>query len=225
MLDELETVGLTSSIQRYAISHIAMKVHQIVRNKRPFFLLEGEPLKVEDFAQRLFQRAAYRVFKGDDAHLFFSILSFNFKDSFFYEVCKNWVGHDAEKHLSTLEAVVSKCLDQCNVTEELIKETEVILNKYYMPYPPKQAIHSAIAELVRTFNPVLLLKLLRFYRVMGYTTKGAPDLLIVRNSGFWFVEVKSQNDSLSPDQYEFFEGFLKMVGENILVLRLLPTST
>ncbi len=224
MLDKLETVGLISGVRRYAISHIAIKSRQVVRDKRPFFLLEGELLKVEDFSQRLFERDGYRVFSGDDAHLFFSILSFNFRDSFFYEVCKNWVGHDAEIHLGALETAVSKCLDQCHVTEELIREAGVILNKYYAAYPPKQAVHLAIGELTRTFNPELLLNLLRFYRATGYTTKGAPDLFIIRDSDFWFVEVKSQNDSLSPEQYDFFEGFIKMVGENILVLRLLPTS-
>ena len=72
------------------------------------------------------------------------------------------------------------------------------------------------------FERQILLKILHFYRELGYTTKGAPDLFLVRNGSFWFAEVKTINDWLSPEQYRFVEGFLKTVGDNITVLRVLP---
>lgn len=222
MMNDLDSGSLAPGVLRYVIPHIVIRAPQTVKNKKPAFSLRGNLLRVEDFAQQLLEDNGYTVFKGDDAHLFFSILSFNFKNSFFLDVCKNLVGQDADKHLATLDVAVSKCIAESCITEELISQAELVLMMYYSSYPPKKEIHSALSEQVRRLDQDIVLSLVRFYRQVEYTTKGAPDLFAVRNSSFYFVEVKSQTDSLSAAQYDFFEGFLNMVGENILVLRVLP---
>ncbi len=222
LLDDLKRTRFTSDIQHYAIPHVSLKASQSNKKKQPLFLVDDEPVKVEELAQRFFEKNSYQVHKGDDAHLFFSVLSSNFRESFFYAVCKNYVGQGANKLLDELEALVVTCLDRSEVSEELIEHAQLILTRYYSAYRPKRGVHSALARLSKRFDPGILLRLLKFYRALAYTTKGAPDLFIARGPDFAFVEVKSLNDSLSPDQYAFLERYLSTVGDNIYVLRVLP---
>ena len=51
------------------------------------------------------------------------------------------------------------------------------------------------------------------------------SIYIVLNSTSRFIEVKSQTDSLSSEQYKYFEDFLTSVSKNILVLRVLPENS
>ena len=222
MMDKLDVSGVASSVMSYSIPHVTVRAPQTVRNRKPAFSIGDTLLRVEDFAQHLLENNGFKVFKGDDAHLFFSILSVNFKNSFFMDVCRNWVGPDLDKHLATLDAAVSRCLAASCMSEDLIGQAESILMMYYSSYPPKTATHSALATELRELDRDVLLNVIRFYRKAEYTTKGAPDLFAVRDSSLCFVEVKSKTDSLSAEQYDFFEGFLEMVGNYVLVLRVLP---
>ena len=222
LISRLDVVGLASTVISYSIPHLTVRAPQTLRNSKPAFSIGNAQLSVEHFAQHLLEQNGFKVFKGDDAHLFFSILSVNFKNSFFMEVCRNWVGPNLDSHLSTLEAAVSECLAGSRITEDMIAQAESILMKYYSSYPPKTAIHRALATELRGLDQHVLLNVLRFYRKAQYTTKGAPDLFVVRPPLFCFVEVKSITDSLRPEQYDFIEGFLEMVGDYILVLRILP---
>ncbi len=224
MINGPDIKNLTTEIVRYAIPHIVIRAEQTIKNKKPLFLLRGNLLGVEEFAQQMLEYNGYTVFKGDDVHLFFSILSFNFKNSFFLDVCKNWMGQDADKHLAALETAVSKCIAESHIADELFNIAESVLKMYYSSYPPKKEIHSALRQQLRTLDKDVVLSLIRFYRQVGYKTKGVPDLFVIRSSSFYFIEVKSQTDSLSAEQYDFFEGFLNMVGKNILVLRVLPQA-
>lgn len=201
----LEVVG------QYAVPHVVIR------------LPRGEPAgtRVENLAQSALEKSDYRVFAGGDANLFFSMLSINFRESHFFEVCKTHVGEAADQLLRQLEERVSRCLAASDLSDEWIDSAATILERYYSIYPSKAAVHLEIANAVRQLDRSAILRVVRFYRDLGYKTKGAPDLFLVRGSSFWFAEVKSAGDSLSRAQYEFFEGFLRIVGENILVLRVL----
>jgi len=120
-----------------------------MKNNKPLFPLAEKLLKVEEFAERLFRANGYEVFKGEDVHFFFSILSFNFKRSFFFQVYRNWVGEDAEEQLLALEATVSRCLSEACVSDELISLAESALAKYYTSYPRKLKLYSALVKHVR----------------------------------------------------------------------------
>jgi hypothetical protein len=50
--------------------------------------------------------------------------------------------------------------------------------------------------------------------------RGTPDLFIFKDKKYWFVEVKSSNDSLSKYQNFFIHHFQEIVGENIFVLNV-----
>ncbi len=207
---------------QYAIPYIVIRARVKQNDKKILYPLAGKLVRVEEYASHLLQHVGWSIYKGDDAHLFFSVLSCNFKDSFFRDVCRNWVGPSAEKRIVELDAAVTKSINDGVLAPQLIDKAEQMLQKYYSSYPPKQIIHKNIAKHTRFVDQGLLLKLLRFYRNVGYTTKGAPDLFAANNGSFCFVEVKSHTDSLSPAQCDFFEGYLTSVSENIFVLRIVP---
>jgi hypothetical protein len=148
------------------------------------------------------------------------VLSFNFEGSFFLDVYKNWVGPTAEAHLIELKSAVSSCIAASCVSRELVDRATTMVRLYYKE-PPKSEIHSVLDKAIRHLDTEVLLRAILFFRGLGYTTKGVPDLFLTRDSQFWFVEVKSFNDSLSPDQYNFIEHFTRVVGGNISVLRVL----
>lgn len=207
---------------RYSIPHIVFR-SEVCQNdsRRPLYLVEGKSLRVEEYASHMLTNAGWSVFKGDDAHLFFSVLSCNFKDSFFREVCGNWIGASAEERIVQINTAVKDSLASGKLQAGLIEEAEDMLLKYYASYPPKQVIYNVLSKHVRSMDHCLLLRLIAFYRRSGYKTKGAPDLFAVSGGSYWFIEVKSESDSLSAAQYEFFEGYLTSVGQNILVLRVI----
>lgn len=210
---------------QYAIPHIVIRARIQQNDKKILYPLAGKLVRVEEYARYLLQHAGWFIYKGDDAHLFFSVLSCNFKDSFFRDVCRNWVGPSAEKQIERLDAAASKSISEGILDPQLIDEAEQILLKYYSSYPPKRTIHKNLAQHTRSIEHSLLLKLLSFYRNAGYTTKGAPDLFATNNGSFRFVEVKSHTDSLSSAQYDFFEGYLTSVSNNIFVLRIVPENS
>lgn len=212
-------------IVSYAIPHLVVRVPTRPDEQRRLYEVEGRAVRVEQYASHILTNAGWTVVKGDDAHLFFSILSCNFRDSFFREVCGNWVGADAEERIAELNDTVLVSLESGRLHTHLVDQAEAMLLQYYASYSPKQVIHSAIAEQIRSIDQKLLLRVIAFYRRMGYRTKGAPDLFAANRGAFWFIEVKSLRDSLSAAQYEFFEGYLTSVGQNILILRVVPESS
>lgn len=220
--DSLPKVGGIPGGLEYAIPHVLVRAEVRQEGNRTLYAVAGRLVRVEQYAGHLLQQAGWSVYKGDDAHLFFSVLSCNFKDSFFREVCQNWVGPTAEDRIARLDAAVSKSIAEGALAPDLINEAEQVLLRYYSGYPPKRSVHAALAKHARSFEEGLLLKVLRFYPAAGYTTKGAPDLFAARDGSFRLVEVKSHTDSLSSAQYDFFEGYLTCVSDNILVLRVVP---
>jgi hypothetical protein len=220
---KIEEVPFISGIQHYFIPHISLRAHQVTRRTKPLFLVDNEEVKVEELARRFFETNGYTVFKGDDVHLYFSVLSYNFKDSFFYDVYHNWVGENAYAILTTLEALVLDCVSQSRVNRELIVHASHAIAAYYSSYDEKKVTYSLLTDSLEQLDQEDVLAVIKFYRSAGYTTKGSPDLFIAKDNRFAFVEVKSLNDSLSPYQYDFIEGYLANVGDNIYVCRVLPT--
>ena len=116
-----------------------------------------------------------------------------------------------------LEIAASKFIANKTLDPHLVEEAKDMLLSYYSTYPLKKSVHTAIANYVQSFEQNLVLSLLKFYRKSGYKTKGAPDLFATKNGSFLFIEVKSHTDSLSSAQYEFFEGYLTSVSNNIFI--------
>lgn len=210
MIDDIKNTSLSSNIKKYFIPHISVYIKPTANKKH---------VNIEILAKRFFEDNSYLVFLGSDIHLYFSILSYNFKNSFFYDVCKNHLGENSSKYLEKLEKIVNKCINKCKISNNLYKQTNLIIQKYYSKYELKRNLYNDFGKLVVKFDSDLLFKLMMFYKKIGYTTKGIPDLFIVKNNKFAFVEVKSVNDSLSPEQYFFFEEYLETVSDNIYLVR------
>ena len=64
------------------------------------------------------------------------------------------------------------------------------------------------------------------YLQQSYDPGGAPDLFLwKRNNNKWFwIEVKSVNDSISQSQWKWFQQFITNVSNNVLIARILPHS-
>jgi hypothetical protein len=206
----------------FAIPHMVVRAQVRAEGNRTLYPVGGDVVRVEEYAAHLLRNAGFSVYKGDDAHLFFSVLSCNFKDSFFREVCRNIVGDRAEERIARLDGAVSQAISNGVFDEGMIDEAEGLLLRYYESYQPERDVHVALANHMRAFDRGILLRLAKFYRRTGYTTKGAPDLFAVSGEFFVFVEVKSHTDSLSAAQYDFLQGYVTSVGNNILVLRVVP---
>lgn len=210
----------------YTIPHVV--VRGIVRQtgKRiEYTAREGRPLTVEEYGSYLLRKAGWSVYKGDDAHFFFSIFSCNFKDSFFYEVCRNYVGPSFKKRITRLDEAALQTITNNALDPQLLQEAKDLILHYYSEYSPRASVLTDIAEHIPSFEESLIIRLMKFYRKAGYKTKGAPDLFVVNGSAFRFIEMKSHTDSLSSAQYDFFENYLATVGNNILVLRVLPENS
>ena len=206
----------------YAIQHKTIWATQITRKKRPLFVIDQNEVRVEEFATYILEQNGYKVFKGEDVHFFISILSLNFLDSYFLQVFHNWVGSSAQSHINRLSTL---CIELDSKGEEHILSGESAVLAYYSQYTPKKRIYQELTKRLINMDRDFLYRLTNMYKRMGYTTKGAPDLVAFAKTNPWFIEVKSQTDSLSPEQYKYFEDFLTSVGKNILVLRVLPENS
>ena len=145
---------------QYAIPHVVVRARGQQKGKRTLYPVGGKLVRVEEYASRLLEEAGWSVFKGDDAHLFFSVLSCNFTDSFFRQVCRNWVGPSAEEHIPRLDKAVAHAISTGRVQPALVDEAEAMLLKYYASYAPKRATHAAIAKHARRMDQTLLLRLI-----------------------------------------------------------------
>lgn len=220
MINELILPKNLSESICYSIQHVVVKANPQFQEKKLFFYVNGKLKKVEDYAKNLFKVAGWDVYKGDDVHLFLSVLSCNFQNSFFNDVIKNYVGKNAEKYINELELIIQDSFNDGIIQPDLVEKASLILQKYYNTYTPKKKIMISIADCIKNIDQNILFKLLKLYREDGYSTKGAPDLFIYSNNIFYFVEVKSQTDSLSQFQYHYFEKYLTLVSDNIFVLRI-----
>jgi len=224
MLKDISINKVASKINIINIPYISIYSRQIIKSKKPFFEFQNELYKVEDFAQIFFERNNYYVFKGDDIHLFFCIASCNFKASFFKDVLYNYIGDNAKKLIKAISLELLGCIKKNHISENLIDLTNEILQSYYSIYPPKKQIFHEIYSKIKELENDELFKLIKFYKSFEYKTKGAPDLFIMKDAEYYFVEVKTKNDSLSADQFLYFEKYLMKVGASIFILKVLPNN-
>lgn len=214
--------NLSNNSVDYEIKHKTILAPQVIRNKRPLFVLGQKEVRVEEFVTRILQRSGYRVFRGEDVHLFISFISLNFLDTFFLQVFHNYVGATAQSYIDRLTYFCDNLETNNQISDDHILAGEAAILAYYSSYLRKKQVYENLGGHIMQMDRDFLYRLIRMYRNMGYTTKGAPDLVAFDKTNPWFIEVKSQTDSLSAEQYKYFEDFLTSVGKNILVLRVLP---
>ena len=158
-------------------------------------------------------------------HLFISFISLNFLDTFFLQVFHNYVGTTAQFYIDRLASFCDSLETTNKISDDHILAGEAAILAYYSSYLRKKQVYENLSRHIMRIDRDFLYCLIKMYRKMGYTTKGAPDLVAFDKTNPWFIEVKSQTDSLSSEQYKYFEDFLTSVSKNILVLRVLPENS
>jgi len=208
----------------YALRHITLKVPAADRTTRPRYVFKGRELVVEKIAIEYFRSEGWWVIKGDDAHLFFSFLSANFKNSFFYDVCTGYVGERMTEFFQILRKKADKAIKSGMIEDGHLEQAADFICHYYKS-PSDHSRFRKLAELLSSVRQQKIIGLLRMYSQAGYTTKGSPDLFMAKPGSFQFVEVKSPSDALRSEQYDFIERFLMLVSEDMLIFRVLPMES
>jgi hypothetical protein len=220
VLSNLNEDGIELDVYEFPIPHVVIRSHQQVSETKSRFLFKGQPLRVEEFARQIFVASGYQAFYGEDAFFFFKMLSFDFSNLTFIETYKAWTGIDPEPQLRQLKNAVDDSLAAGHLPGGVLDKAATIVGGYYR-LPPKSEIHSRLHGVMEGLDEQQIMGMIRFCRTPNAARGGIPDLFITRGLDFWFAEVKSKNDSVSAEQYLFFEEFAKTVGPNILVVRVL----
>jgi hypothetical protein len=212
------------NVFEYALRHITLQVPAADRTNRPRFVFGGRDLVVEKIAIEYFRGEGWWVIKGDDAHLFFSFLSANFKNSFFYDVCAGYVGEQMSELFQSLRKKTDAAIKSGMIEDGHLEQAADFICHYYKS-PSDHSRFRKLAKLLSSVGQQKLIGLLRMYGQVGYTTKGSPDLFMAKPGSFQFVEVKSPSDALRSEQYDFIERFLMLVSEDMLIFRVLPMGS
>lgn len=231
MIDETDTSGLdfVSESRKYDIPHFSIWISDSYDDKdglerREDRLYEGQSVDVEKAASDFWERQSFSTVRGDDAYLFFRMLSYDYPE-WKYGTLEGWVGENAESMLSELKSLVQKAVEAKKASDELIEQAGHILQEYYSKERGKRRTHRNLSERMKDFDKGKVFDVMRFCKsdtLDHKRGKGAPDLFVYNDSDFAFVEVKSMNDSLSRSQYEFFRNYLETVGRSVWIMRVLP---
>lgn len=212
------------NVFEYALRHITLQIPAAARTNRPRFVFGERDLVVEKVAIEYFRGEGWWVIKGDDAHLFFSFLSANFKNSFFYDVCSGYVGEQISEFFQALRKKTDTAINSGMIEEGHLEQAADFICQYYKS-PSDHSRFRKLAKLLSSVGQQKMVGLLRMYSQVGYTTKGSPDLFMVKQGSFQFVEVKSPGDALRSEQYDFIERFQMLVSNDILIFRVLPMGS
>lgn len=204
----------------YSIRHTSLRLELVKGSGRPKFIYAGKPLLVEAAAKEYLRDQNWWVVRGEEASLFLSVLSANITDSFFAEVCRNYIGNKAKALIKNIENLCQQSLSRGILSQEHISSATDFLCKYYSSLEDHERIEH-IARKVASLSANNQLILVKAYRAIGYFTKGIPDLFAVKNGEFMFAEVKSEGDALRPEQYTFAETILPEAPEGFHVIRVL----
>jgi hypothetical protein len=187
------------------------------------FVINGKDMTVEAAAKEYLRTLGWWVVPGQEASLFFAVMSSNFHDSFFASVLANYVGPETPAMVERLDRLCEEAARDGRLAPEHLTAAADLLCKYYSSDGDHRRFRRLAAE-VGTLAPVDQLGLLKVYKHIGYFTKGIPDLFAIRPGAFRFSEVKSAGDAVRPEQYFFAEALLRETGDGFQVIRILDSS-
>lgn len=205
---------------KYEITHTSLRLEMVKVGSRSRFIFAEKPFVVEAAAKEYLISQGWWVVRGEEISVFFAMLSANFGGSFFADVCKNYVGDEATALMAQIKNLCEASIHNGILSEEHINLSVSFMCKYYK----SEAGHrraKLYGKKVAELSPTHQLALLGLYRDVGYFTKGIPDLFATKDSEFVFYEVKSEGDSLRPEQYVFAEALLPRLPGSFQVVRVL----
>jgi hypothetical protein len=189
-------------------------------------------MNVEELAKRLLESNGYSVISGLEIRSAYNYIAFS-REYVLDEFIERLSQHTQFKKLvygnkiqelkilrKKIKALKEEVLKQNKLNRELIdlglrfhKEVRISLeenlNREY-----------AMFEFIKTRSDQEIISLIKYFDRMGSLYKGMPDFYIYKGDEFAFIEVKSDNDSLSKWQNCFIHFFREIVGNNIMVLNI-----
>jgi hypothetical protein len=214
-----------SKLYENTISLLTVEAEELKQKSKSLYQYKNQFYSVEEFSALFFKENGYLIYYGVDFSQVFSYISFNF--DYDTSVFENYIlgsrlidSKALHQKFRQLELLRNITLENNELNNELISLAQELMELYYFTYEPKKLKLIPIFDFVRSLPQEEIIRLIRFYHRISGLKRGTPDLFIFKDKKYWFVEVKSSNDSLSKYQNFFIHHFQEIVGENIFVLNV-----
>lgn len=187
-------------------------------------------MSVEEAVASVLDKAGYQVLRGDNIQIASFILA---RKCMTYVSEINYFNDDVEK------AEVKRLMSQSNSllkdflagkSEKLLPLLENMEARWKIrPGNFAQTDKNNFIKIFVQFlssNPAVAEDWIRCYDALPYDPRGVPDLFAwstTTNRWFW-IEVKSINDGLRPEQWAWMEHFQRYTGQNTHVVRIIPAK-
>lgn len=209
---------------QYTIPHTTIRLAMVRERNRPRFMVDGEKLGVEAAAKEYLRSKGWWVVEGSKISLFLSMLSANFGDSFFAQVCRNWIGEDADRLIADLRRHCEATISTGRISDQHM-QTAITFMRRYDGSESGHKKASLWASRLQSLPAPQQMVLIEVYKAIGYFTKGIPDLFATKDNKFVYYEVKSEGDALRAEQYVFAEALLPRLPGSFQVLRVLDKDS
>lgn len=230
--EELHKMG----VHEYRIHVITLSLpyatKREIRRGRVKVLLEEEKLNVESAVKKIFENLKYSVLRGEDVDLAAHVITGKFMGVNDNETFRNWAYHYGYGE-ETLNDILNKSHEylesfirrepnsELSLLANLIKRWDI----YYTSVEEKKEEIRILVDFWKS-KMDLLRRWVSCYMQLRHRLRGAPDLFLWnRGSGRWcWMEVKSEGDSISKEQWAWFQQFISQVGENVVIAQVLPSN-
>lgn len=207
------------------IEIISVSANEKFMNNKSYYLYNDDYHKVEDFASMFFKDNSFEVFSGGEiSHIFRFILEIEQYEKHLIRNSK--LNNDILKKevildkIKTIKKLKNDLIENNIFHIKLIDYSESLFDLYFNYSENKIINNNLIFNILRKIDQSEITKLFIFYEQISGLKRGTPDLFILKDKSFHFVEVKSKNDSLSRFQIFFINKFKKYVSDNIFVFHV-----
>jgi len=203
-------------------------------NGKAIYLLDEEYLSVEKFVSELLKRNGFESISGVNFRRAFEYLNFSQEKSARFDELIQSLESDKQfgktihgKRIQDLKSLKKKILgyksklsEQPELVYQLIDLASSLHKEMRVSLSSIVENEATCFEIIKNLDKHGIIKLMGFFDHINGLIRGTPDLFVFSKNEFYFVEVKSDKDSLSKWQICFIHYFRKMVGDNIKVLHI-----
>ena len=207
------------------IEVISVSAKEKLMNNKSYYWYDDDFYKVEDFATKVFNYNNYEVYKGDEISGIFNFIIGI--EQYEKQLIRNSkLNNDLIKtdfildKIKTIKKLKNDLIQNNTFHIKLIDYSEFLYDLFYNYSDDKIINNNYLFNVLRILDQTDLTKLFIFFEQISGLKRGVPDLFIIKNKSFFFVEVKSKNDSLSRYQIFFINKFKKYISDNIFVFHV-----
>ncbi len=230
-LEAIENMPGVEAASHFSIKVVTLHMSYVIGTYNSVkILLSGKHMRVEETVASVLGTAGYQVLRGENVHIASFILARKYM-AYVSEI--GYFNDDAEK------AEVKRLMNQSRSllkdflsgkSEKLLPLLENMEARWKIR--PSASVQTDKTDFIKIFiqflssNPIVAESWIRCYDALPYDPRGVPDLFAwskATNRWFW-IEVKSFNDSLRPEQWTWMEHFQKHTGQNTYVVRIVPAK-